>query len=183
MKLILASNSPRRKELLAKLPYTFEVIPAECDEVTPTTVPTDLVCELASRKAKDVYSRHSDCVVLGCDTVVDLDGVVLGKPQDEADAIATLRRLSGVTHKVHTGVCIVCPVGEWLFCDSTDVTFRKLDEREIVDYVRSGAAYGKAGSYGIQDSGFVQSYSGDYDNVVGMPVYKVDKILQQIYKG
>ena len=184
MKLILASNSPRRKELLSKLPYPFEIIPSNVEENSAATDPRELVQELAHLKAADVFQRHPDCVVLGCDTVVDFDGVVMGKPRDHADASRMLHALSGKTHCVHTGVCILSPVGSWLFCDSTEVHFRSLSEEEIADYVNGGEADGKAGAYGIQDdSKFAESYTGDFDNVVGLPVYRVKEILEKIYKG
>ena len=184
MKLILASNSPRRKELLGKLEYAFEIIPSGVEENSAATKPTELVQELAKLKATDVYAKHPDCVVIGCDTVVDFNGEIMGKPHNHDDALRMLHALSGRTHFVHTGVCILSPVGEWLFCDSTEVNFRNLSEREIVDYVANGEADGKAGAYGIQDdSQFAASYVGDFDNVVGLPVYRVKEILDKIYKG
>ena len=184
MKLILASNSPRRKELLSKLDYPFEIIPSGVEENSSATKPTDLVQELATLKATDVFAKHPDCVVLGCDTVVDFNGEVMGKPHDREDALRMLRALSGKTHFVHTGVCILSPVGKWLFCDSTEVNFRNLSEKEIADYVSNGEADGKAGAYGIQDdSKFAASFKGDFDNVVGLPVYRVKEILDKIYKS
>ena len=184
MKLILASNSPRRKELLSKLDYPFEIIPSGVEENSTATAPTQLVKELATLKASDVFNKHPDCVVIGCDTVVDFNGEVMGKPRDHADALRMLRALSGKTHFVHTGVCILSPVGKWLFCDSTEVQFRTLSEKEIADYVSDGYADGKAGAYGIQDdSRFAASFKGDFDNVVGLPVYRVKEILDKIYKG
>ena len=184
MKLILASNSPRRKELLAKLPYPFEVIPSGVEENSTATDPTQLVQELAKLKATDVFQKHSDCIVLGCDTVVDFNGEVFGKPRNRADALRMLHALSGKTHYVHTGVCILTPTGKWLFCDSTAVTFRNLSDDEIAAYVDSGEADGKAGAYGIQDdSHFAASFDGDYDNVVGLPVYRVKEILDEIFKS
>lgn len=183
MKLILASNSPRRRELLSQLDYPFEIIPSNCEEITTATKPTDIVQELATLKAKEVYANHPDCVVIGCDTVVDFNGVIFGKPKDRADAWRMLKALSGKTHFVHTGVCILSPVGEWIFCDSTEVRFRELSDKEIQTYIDNGEADGKAGAYGIQDdSHFAASYEGDFDNVVGMPVYRVRKILDTIYK-
>lgn len=183
MKLILASSSPRRKELLQKLSYPFEIIPSNCEEITTATKPTDVVQQLATLKAQEVFSRHPDAVVIGCDTVVDFNGEIMGKPHDHADAVRMLNALSGNTHFVHTGVCILSPVGKWLFCDSTEVHFRKLSDGEIRRYVDNGEADGKAGAYGIQDdSCFASSYDGDFDNVVGLPVYRVREILDKIYK-
>lgn len=183
MKLILASNSPRRRELLSKLDYPFEIIPSNCEEITSSVIPTDIVQDLATLKAAEVFKTHFDCVVLGCDTIVDFQGVIFGKPQNRQDASRMLHELSGNTHYVHTGVCVMSPVGKWLFCDSTKVLFRNLTEKEIQTYVDSGQADGKAGAYGIQDdSCFVAQYEGDYDNVVGLPTYRVKQILDKIYK-
>ena len=184
MKLILASNSPRRRELLSKLDYPFEVIPSNCEEITASVNPTDIVQDLAQLKAREVFSAHRDSVVIGCDTVVDFNGEIMGKPKNHADAVRMLNELSGNTHYVHTGVCILSPVGEWLFCDSTKVVFRKLSDSEIRRYVDNGDADGKAGAYGIQDdSCFAASYEGDFDNVVGLPTARVLEILDKIYKG
>ena len=183
MKLILASNSPRRRELLHKLGYPFEIIPSNCEEITTSLKPTDIVQDLATLKAREVFKTHSDSVVIGCDTVVDFNGEIFGKPKDHADAHRMLHQLSGNTHYVHTGVCILSPVGEWLFCDSTKVVFRALSDKEIQDYIDRGEADGKAGAYGIQDdSHFAESYEGDFDNVVGLPTYRVREILDKIYK-
>ena len=182
MKLILASNSPRRKELLSKLPYPFKIVPSGVEEKSSATEPTVLVQELATLKAKDVYATHPETIVLGCDTVVDFNGEVMGKPKDHQDARRMLHALSGNTHCVHTGVCILSPVGNWLFCDTTEVTFRNLSDKEIDDYIANGEADGKAGAYGIQDdSHFAESFKGDFDNVVGLPVYRVKEILEKIY--
>ena len=184
MKLILASNSPRRKELLSKLEYPFEIIPSGVEENSAATDPTQLVQELARLKASDVFAKRPDCVVLGCDTVVDFNGEVMGKPKDHADASRMLHALSGNKHYVHTGVCILSPVGEWLFCDSTEVVFRNLSEEEIDNYIANGEADGKAGAYGIQDdSHFAERFNGDFDNVVGLPVYRVKEILDKIFKN
>ena len=184
MKLILASSSPRRKELLSKLEYPFEIIPSGVEENSAAKNPTDLVQELASVKANDVFAKYPDCVVLGCDTVVDFNGEIMGKPKDRADASRMLHALSGKTHCVHTGVCVLSPVGKWLFCDTTEVHFRVLSDAEIADYIDRGEADGKAGAYGIQDdSHFAESFDGDFDNVVGLPVYRVKEILDKIYRG
>lgn len=184
MKLILASSSPRRKELLSKLGYPFEIIPSSCEEVTTAVVPTDVVQQLATLKAKEVFAAHPDSVVIGCDTVVDFNGQIMGKPKSRSDAVRMLKSLSGNVHYVHTGVCILSPVGDWLFCDSTEVHFRNLSDCEIQRYVDGGYADGKAGAYGIQDdSHFAADYRGDFDNVVGLPVYRVGEILDKIYKG
>lgn len=182
MKLILASNSPRRKELLSTLPYKFEIIPSVCNEVSTSRLPKDICVELACRKAMSVYASNPDCVVIGCDTVVDLKGELMGKPKDEADAYRMLNELSGRDHFVHSGVCVVYKNGVWLFRDTTQVTFKQLTQKEVDRYIKSGSALDKAGAYGIQDSGFVTRIGGDYNNVMGFPLDKVAKILQSIYK-
>ena len=168
---------------MSKLGYPFEIIPSNCEEITTATEPTEVVQQLATLKAKEVFARHPDCVVIGCDTVVDLKGEIMGKPHSHPHAVRMLQALSGNTHYVHTGVCILSPVGEWLFVDSTEVHFRNLTDAEIQQYVDEGYADGKAGAYGIQDdSRFAAGYDGDFDNVVGLPVYRVKKILSEIYK-
>ncbi len=182
MRLILASNSPRRKELLKDLGYPFEVIPAMCDEITSAQLPRDIVAELACNKALNVYLKNKDSVVIGCDTVVDLDGDVLGKPKDRIDAENMLTSLSARTHKVHTGVCVVCKNGVYLFCVTSDVKFKNLSKKQILDYIDSGSPMDKAGAYGIQDSGFVDSIDGSYTNVMGFPVDEIKSVLQKIYK-
>ncbi len=184
MQLILASASPRRRELLSELHYPFTIIPARSKETTSATEPVEVATDLARRKAAEVFATHPDSVVVGCDTVVDLDGQIFGKPRDRQDAIRMLRQLSGRTHFVHTGVCVMWGDNVTSFCDSTEVRFRDLGEEEIARYVDSGEAYGKAGAYGIQDDArLVSDYLGDYDNVVGLPNYKLKQILDKIYKG
>lgn len=182
MKVILASQSPRRKELLAKIVSNFLVVPSSCAEISTQSDPKLYVCELATQKATDVWQRNTDALVIGSDTVVELNGVILGKPKNEANATEMLRNLSGKTHNVHTGVCILCGKNKHVFVQTTSVTFRKLSEEEISQYVQSGAPLDKAGAYGIQDCGFVESFVGSYDNVVGFPTEQVAKIIEK-YKG
>lgn len=178
MKLILASNSPRRRELLSQLNYPFEAISPDCDELDDATTPENLVKDLAFRKAMSVHVNHRDDAIIGCDTVVDLDGEVLGKPKDKQDAVNMLTRLSGRTHKVHTGVFVICGVKMWLLCETTAVTFRPLQSREITDYVNTGSPMDKAGAYGIQDSDFVTNIEGSYNNVMGLPTERLQGILE-----
>ncbi|MBQ8433917.1 MAG: septum formation protein Maf [Clostridia bacterium] len=181
MELILASNSPRRRELLSKLNYAFSVIPSVGEETSTAKLPVDIAKELANRKALEVFKTHPDAVVIGCDTVVELDGQLLGKPKDVADAKQMLTALSGKTHLVHTGVCIVHKLGVWLFADTTEVVFDNLSDKQIDDYIATGSPMDKAGAYGIQDSGFVSHIVGSYDNVVGFPTERVAVILQTIF--
>lgn len=181
MELILASNSPRRKELLSKLNYNFTIIPSVGEEVSTARLPVDIAKELANRKALEVFRAHPDAVVIGCDTVVELDGKLLGKPKDDAQATQMLNALSGKTHLVHTGVCVVHKMGVWLFADTTEVVFVQLTDKQIADYVATGSPLDKAGAYGIQDSGFVSHIVGSYDNVVGFPTERVAEILNKIF--
>lgn len=180
MQLILASNSPRRRELLSKLNSNFDIIPSVGEEVSTARLPVDVAKELANRKALEIFKVHPDAVVIGCDTVVELDGQLLGKPKDEADAKRMLTALSGKTHQVHTGVCIVHKMGVWLFADTTQVTFSTLTQKQIDDYVATGSPLDKAGAYGIQDSGFVCDIAGSYDNVVGFPTERIAEVLQNL---
>lgn len=183
MRIVLASNSPRRKELLAKIVPDFEVIPSTDPEQSTATDPTAFVKELAFHKAMSVHASNRDALVIGCDTVVDLDGQILGKPSSPEHAKQMLRALSGRTHKVHTGAFVIYNTRMFLFCESTSVTFRHLSDAEIDAYVNSGAAMDKAGAYGIQECDFVQSYSGSYDNVVGFPTERIKDVLDTIIKG
>ena len=180
MKLILASNSPRRRELLLKLNYKFDIIPADCEEFTNAATPYDMVKELALHKALNVYKQNDECCVIGCDTVVDLDGKVLGKPHSRDEAIAMLTALSGRQHKVHTGVCVMSKLAIYLFVETSSVTFDSLSDERIKQYVDTGSPMDKAGAYGIQDSGFVKEIVGSYDNVMGLPGESLKKVLQQI---
>ncbi|MDN4526231.1 Maf family protein [Fictibacillus fluitans] len=179
--LILASSSPRRKELLSMNLLSYEVIPSTIQEVMdPSLSPEELVCSLARQKAEDVFRLYPDHVVLGADTIVVNNGAVLGKPAGRKEAIDVLRSLSGRTHTVFTGVSILAKEKERIFFVSTDVTFWELSEAEIENYVNSGEPFDKAGSYGIQGLGarLVQSIAGDFYSVVGLPVSRVVRELE-----
>ncbi len=171
--LILASASPRRKELLSLAGFEFEVITADIDEVLdPNLAPHELVMSLASQKAGAVAAEYPDKTVIGSDTVVVLDGKVLGKPHSEDEAVQMLKALSGNTHEVFTGVCLRKGNKEHCFYERTAVTFYPLEDELIEQYVASGEPMDKAGSYGIQGKGcvLVKGIDGDYFNVVGFPV-------------
>lgn len=186
-KFILASNSPRRREILSMLGMDFEVIVSDCDEsISETLTPDRLVCELAYRKAFAVYSklrRDGDFIVLGSDTVVWDGERVLGKPKDKGDAYSTLMSLSERTHSVFTGVALIGRIGGRVItsckAEETLVRFAKLGEGEVKYYIDTGEPFDKAGSYGIQGFGglFVDSLSGDYYNVVGLPISLMRKML------
>lgn len=179
--LILASNSPRRKELLAMLGYEFEIKPADCDESTTITNPELLVKELSLRKARAVFLNNDDTVI-GSDTVVAIDGKILGKPKDTADAEAMLMLLSGKTHTVFTGVTIIKGNNEITDCVACDVMFKKLTKKEITDYINTNEPMDKAGAYAIQGKGsaFVKKINGDYFAVVGFPCCYVNETLNKL---
>lgn len=184
---ILASASPRRKELLAEILPEFEIIPSLADEnVTEVVPPKDLVEMLATRKAFEVASRpeNEGKFVVGSDTVVAYGNEVLGKPKDEADAFRMLKMLSGKKHAVYTGVCmIVCKdgkVGYETKSAKTDVYFNELSDEWIWAYIRGGSPMDKAGAYGIQDGGLVAKIKGSYSNVVGLPVELCKKMVKKI---
>ncbi|UTR11240.1 Maf family protein [Evansella sp. LMS18] len=178
---ILASQSPRRKQLLEQVQIPFSVQKSNVDEkMNMEDTPEDIVKTLASQKAEDVFSSAPDSVVLGADTIVVYDGQILGKPADEVEARKTLRMLSGKTHVVYTGVAIVSEEKSLSFCVKTEVEFYELTDEEISAYIESGDPFDKAGSYGIQGIGatLVKRISGDYFAVVGLPVAKVVRALK-----
>lgn len=181
MKLILASQSPRRKELLAGLHLPFEVVPSHFDESTVVAaIPRLEVQALAAGKAWETAKGHPDAIVIGADTVVALDEKILGKPKSPAEAKQMLRMLSGRTHDVFTGVCVVCRGKEVSECAVTHVTFRELSPEDIEEYVQTGSPFDKAGAYGIQDCDFVRHYEGEYENVMGLPLCTVKKLLTSV---
>lgn len=172
-RIVLASASPRRRELMALAGFEFEVITADVDEVLdPSLAPHELVMSLSFQKASAVAKDNVDAVVIGADTVVVLDGKVLGKPHSEEEAVQMLRDLSGNTHEVYTGVCIIKGDRVHKFYECTKVTFWPLEDELIARYVASKEPMDKAGSYGIQGKGsvLVKGIEGDYFNVVGFPV-------------
>ena len=175
-KIILASASPRRKELMELAGYDFEVICADIVEVVPEeAMPQEVVMSLALQKAQAVAAEHKEAVVIGSDTVVALDGKILGKPHSEQEACEMLRSLSGRTHKVFTGVAIVCGGKVKNFFDETDVEFYSLGDDEIKKYVATGEPTDKAGAYGIQGKGsvLVKRIKGDFFSVMGLPIAKL----------
>lgn len=179
--LILASNSPRRKELLSMLGYEFLVLPSDCDESTNIKNPKKLVKELSYRKA---YAVKRDCndTVIGSDTVVAIGKRILGKPQNEADAFNMLKLLSGKTHTVYTGVTVLNNENVITDCISCRVTFKRMIDKEIKEYIETNEPMDKAGAYGIQGRGsaFVKAVHGDYFAVVGFPCCYIDSILKKI---
>ena len=200
--IILASGSPRRKELLEQMGLTFEVCPAKGEEVITTTIPSDVVAELSRQKAEEIaggilswiengckkeLSCPQDVLVIGADTVVAFEGRILGKPKDEADAKRMLSMLSGNTHSVFTGVTFVFidqsgKTGEYTFYEKTDVTMYDMSEEEIERYIATGEPMDKAGAYGIQGKGaiYIQEIRGDFYNVMGLPIGKLYQELRKL---
>lgn len=181
MKYILASASPRRRELLSQILADFEVIPATADEkVNLALFPEKMACALAERKCDGVFENHTDATVIGCDTAVYFEGEVLGKPKSRDEAAKTLKRLSGKTHYVITGVCVRNKYKKLIDFDKTEVKFNILSDEFIKIYCDGGSPLDKAGSYGIQDGGLVKEYFGSYTNVVGLPVTLVRKMINEV---
>ncbi len=183
-KIILASNSPRRCELLAGLGYAFEVkvIPG-IDESYPDDLPMEQIPQYISQQKAAAYEVAADEIVLTADTVVVLGKEVLGKPADAADACHMLRKLSGKTHQVITGVCLTTGTRQKTFAVTTDVTFKDLSDDEIRYYVDNYRPYDKAGAYGIQEwIGYigVTGLRGSYFNVMGLPVQRIYTELQKL---
>ena len=180
IKFVLASQSPRRAELLKYITPEFEILPSDCDETVPDGVPADEVPQiLAVRKALHVRELRPDALVIGCDTVVIIDSVILGKPHDAQDAKRMLRLLSGRTHTVVSGVCICLGSKTLSFTQNTLVSFYDMSDEEIDSYVQECSPLDKAGAYGIQGAfaKFIDRIDGDYYNVVGLPVSYVYQAL------
>ncbi len=198
--IILASASPRRRELLEQIGVSFEVCPAKGAEIITKEQPDEIVKELAGQKAREVASmitsygqRHEelvtpqDLMVIGADTVVAKEGEIFGKPEDEADAYRMLASLSGGMHEVYTGVSILLVsasgrVGEICFAECTRVFMRVMDDQEIRRYIATGEPFDKAGAYGIQGKCaiYIDKIDGDYNNVVGLPVAAIYRELKRV---
>ena len=199
-RIVLASASPRRKELLEQIGMEFEICPAKGEEIITEHDPQKVVMELSAQKAKEVASgilsyneknqalvTPGDILVIGADTVVVYDGQILGKPKDEEDAGRMLSMLSGNIHSVFTGVTFVFMdrenrCGQYSFYEETRVEFYPLSRKEIDAYVASGDPMDKAGAYGIQGSfaAHVKGIQGDYNNVVGLPVARICQELKKL---
>ncbi len=180
-KLILASGSPRRKQLLEQAQLEFSISTSSVDEsFNQTETPDQVVEQLAERKARDVFLRHEDCIIIGADTIVSINGEILGKPNNEEEAKEMLRLLSGKNHEVYTGVAIISDEKTFSFHERTVVSFLPLEESDIESYIASGEPFDKAGSYGIQGLGalFVNKIDGCYFNVVGLPLARTVRELK-----
>lgn len=179
-RLILASASPRRKELLADAGFCFEIISSNADEVAIIGSPEKTVLMNARLKAKEVFDRNQDSIVIGADTVVCLDGKILGKPKDKDEAREMIKSLSGSIHEVLTGYSVIDSSGEENGVTVTKVCFRTISAAEVEEYISTDEPYDKAGGYGIQDKAgaFVKFIDGDLNNVIGLPVCDVKKLLE-----
>lgn len=185
MDIILASQSPRRRELLERMGLAgFRVVSPDVDEhMEEDLPPAQLVCRLSQRKARAVREQVGDeGLIIAADTVVALDGTVLGKPADELAAFKMLSTLSGVRHQVYTGLTVLRGGEEHTEYEVTDVSFRELTQGEIEDYIRTGEPMDKAGAYGIQGYGalFISGIQGDYYNVMGLPVCRLGQLLETL---
>lgn len=182
MRLILASQSPRRRELLGLFGIPFVVNVADIDEtMDPGKAPFDEVARVSSCKALAIARTEED-VVIAADTIVVVEGRVLGKPRDEADAFRMLRLLSGRDHQVMTGVCVLRGEEVRVFTEVTNLHFRDLTDAEIRRYIATGDPMDKAGSYGIQNGAalFCEKMNGDYYNVMGLPVCRLGQVLKEL---
>lgn len=183
--IILASASPRRRELMGLIAKDFKVIPSSVDETVPEGTKALAQAEyLAQIKARDIAEKYPHSIVIGADTCVVADNQVLGKPKDKADAERMLRLLSGKIHKVVTGCAIVKGKEFVSFSNITDVEFFPLTDDEIAEYINTSEPYDKAGAYGIQGKAslFVKAIKGDYFNVVGFPVSQLNRELNKFKK-
>ena len=183
MRIILASASPRRRELLSGLFSEFDIMSADVDETLDAGLSLrDGVRELALRKGEPISREHPEALVISADTLVELDGVALGKPSDEQEAREMLGRLSGRTHFVHTGIAVRYKGRTAADTATSRVSFRTLSEREIAEYVATGEPLDKAGAYGIQGEGgrLVESFEGDFDTIVGLSVSLTERLVGEV---
>lgn len=184
-KLVLASGSPRRAQILKREKVEFETKrPADISEESLSSDPVEHVLSVSRKKATSVSDQLEDAIVLGADTIVVLDGVIMGKPQDKKEAFSILKKLSGRTHKVYTGITLVNKYNRKMLSDYdvTDVKFNQLEDRKILAYIDTGEPMDKAGAYGIQGMGgfLVESVQGSLDNVIGLPTEKLKEVLGRI---
>ena len=182
--IILASASPRRRELLSLVVDEFIVVPSGADESTNIIDAPERVRHLAQRKARYIAKDYSDDIILGADTVVELNGEIFEKPQDTADAERMIRALSGNTHTVHTGICVIQGDTEIVQNCATRVAFALMTDEEINQYIQTENVTDKAGAYAIQSGAakFITGIDGDFFNVVGLPVQMLYQILLQLPK-
>lgn len=180
--LILASNSPRRKEILKKAGFKFKTVSPKFDEsAIKEQDPYRLTELLAYNKAKSISNDYINDIVVGSDTIVHLDGELLGKPKDTEDAFNMLKKMSGTIHEVVTGVAVITPDKTIVFHEVSKVQFKDLSDKEIKDYIKTGESMDKAGSYAIQEgaNGFVIDYTNEIENIVGFPIESFKKHIKE----
>ncbi len=180
MKLVLASKSPRRKEILEMVTCNFTVRTQDTDESYEKGTPLCQVPKILATRKANATPIYDDEIIIGCDTVVVYENNLLGKPKDQKEAVKMLQLLSGTTHKVISGICVRTKDKSYSEAVTTDVTFRVLDETEIISYVQDYCPTDKAGAYGIQEraGAFVSKIDGDFYNVVGLPLCRLCEILR-----
>lgn len=184
-KVILASASPRRRELLEQVGMTFEVLPSQKEEIITSKVPEEIVRGLAKQKAYDVSKRVKDGdLIIGADTIVVLDGKIMGKPKDEQEAVEMISALQGNTHQVYTGVALLLPKEKevHIFAACTSVKIYPMTAEEIRSYVQQGESCDKAGGYAVQGKFgiFIEEIQGEYNNVVGLPIARLYQKLKEL---
>lgn len=181
MKIILASGSPRRKEILENAGYDFEIVTADADESLKSGISPDEAVKYLAELKGDAVRKVADGVIISADTVVAFENEILGKPKNEDDAFRMLKLLSGKTHSVYTGVCVQNGEKKAVFSEKTAVKFYELSDEEIIAYVKTGEPMDKAGAYGIQGKGavLVEKIEGDYLNVVGLPLARLSRVLKE----
>ena len=184
MDIILASSSPRRKEILGNTNLKFKIIKSNIDEVILSKEsPYQVVMRLAYEKSMDIAYSNRDKLIIGADTVVCLDDVILGKPKDEIEAIEMIKKLSGKTHQVITGISLINLDANKKIIDYvvSYVKFKKLSHEDVIDYIQTNESLDKAGAYGIQGYGalLVEEIKGDYFNIVGLPISKLSDLLKK----
>ncbi len=184
MKIILASTSPRRRELLALLGISFDIIPPTCEEVlSPHLTPSEQAKQFSIDKAESIAIQHPHHLVLGSDTVIEIDSILLGKPENIKEAEIMLRQLRGRCHQVHTGLALIQKAADLLVAlvETACVWIKPFDEVELGNYLNTEESLGKAGGYSIQGQGakLIEKIEGDYPTIVGLPLWRVAKLLEE----
>lgn len=184
MNIILASTSPRRRELLALLGLSFDIIPPTCDEIlTSHFTPSEQAKQFAMDKAWSIAANHPHDLILGSDTVIEIDGTLLGKPKDLKEAEIMLRQLRGRCHQVHTGIALIHKARDFSLAlvETAMVWIKDFDEEELSKYLNTGESLGKAGAYSIQGEGarLIEKIEGDYPIIVGLPLWHTAKLLEK----
>lgn len=179
IEVILASNSPRRRELLKEIFENFKVMPQNVEEASLQVDPAKYVMSIAEQKLNNLDKKYLDSLIISSDTIVYFDDQILGKPKDISDAINMLEKLSGKAHSVYTGICVAYKGQRIIDFEKSQVIFKNLKKEDILNYVTNKNPLDKAGSYGIQDDEVVDYYSGSYSNIVGLPMEKLKEILNK----